>query len=269
MSMFTVLKEQIQHFYLITRLSLFEMKSNNSSNYLGMLWEIINPLIQIAIYWFVFGFGLLKNRGDIDGTPFLPWLIGGIVVWFFVNSATTEASKSIYTRLTLMAKMNFPKSVIPSFVIFSRVYSHLMFVVVVIIILAILGYYPTIYMIQLPYYLAAVIILLFGFSLITSTLTTVVRDVQQMVISMMRMLFYLTPILWLLDAEEHPLIVQLMKLNPLYYIVEGYRATLLGQSWYFVQNWQYTLYFWFIVIVFLMIGSALHLKFRDRFVDLK
>ena len=68
---------------------------------------------------------------------------------------------------------------------------------------------------------------------------------------------------------KHPQIVQMMKLNPLYYIIEGYRATLLGDSWYLIENWQYSLYFWAILLVFFMIGSYLHVKFRDRFVDFK
>ena len=46
-----VIKEQIEHFYLIRRLSLYELKSKNKSNYLGMAWEVINPVIQILIYW--------------------------------------------------------------------------------------------------------------------------------------------------------------------------------------------------------------------------
>lgn len=259
-----VLKEQIKNFYLIRRLSAYEMKSANNDNYLGILWEIINPMIQISIYWFVFGFGIF-NRGR----DFLPWLIAGIVVWFFVNPATTQASKSIYSRLGMVSKMSFPMSVIPTYVIFAKLYQHLMLLAVIIVILSTLGDIPTVYMIQLPYYMFATVALLVSFGLITSTLSTIIRDVNNMVTSLMRILFYLTPILWIMDEAKHPQIVQIMKLNPLYYIVEGYRASLLGESWYFIENWQYTLYFWVILLVFFMIGSYLHVKFRDRFVDFK
>ena len=70
-SALTVLREQIKNFYLIRRLSVYEMKSANSNNYLGILWEIINPMIQISIYWFVFGFGI-HNRKDIDEHSIFP-----------------------------------------------------------------------------------------------------------------------------------------------------------------------------------------------------
>ena len=265
----TVLKEQIQNFYLIRRLSAYEMKSANSGNYLGILWEIINPMIQIAIYWFVFGFGIFRNRGAVDDHPFLPWLMAGIVVWFFVNPATTQASKSIYSRLNMVSKMSFPMSVIPSYVIFAKLYQHFMLLVVIIILLAFTGYYPTYYIVQLPYYIFATVALLVSFGLIISTLSTIIRDVHNMVQSLMKILFYLTPILWILDATEHPTITSIMKLNPLYYIVQGYRSALLGDSWYLVGHWEYTLYFWAVVIIFFLIGSSLHVRFRDRFVDFK
>lgn len=263
-SALTVLKEQINNFYLVRRLSAYEMKSANSNNYLGILWEIINPMIQIAIYWFVFGFGILDR-----GKEFLPWLMAGIVVWFFVNPAITQTSKSIYSRLNMVSKMNFPMSVIPSYVIFAKLYQHLMLLAVIIVLLAFTGYTPTLYIIQLPYYIIATVAFLFSFGLITSTLSTVIRDVHNLIQSLMKILFYLTPILWILDATKHPTIASIMKLNPLYYIVEGYRASLLGESWYFIGHWEYTLYFWAVVLVFFLIGSSLHVRFRDRFVDFK
>lgn len=68
-AMMTVIKEQIANFYLIRRLSLYELKSSNNNNYLGMLWELLNPGIQITIFWFVFGYGI-RGGSDVDGVPF-------------------------------------------------------------------------------------------------------------------------------------------------------------------------------------------------------
>ncbi len=83
--------------------------------------------------------------------------------------------------------------------------------------------------------------------------------------SIMRMLFYLTPIVW--TPERLPSIFQkIMQLNPFCYIVDGYRASLLGTSWFF-QDINYTLYFWGFVFITFLIGSALHVKFRKHFAD--
>jgi teichoic acid transport system permease protein len=264
-SSFQVIKEHINNFYLIIRLSLFELKSNNNSHYLGVLWEVINPMILISIYWFVFGYGI---RGGmlVDGVKFLPWMISGISVWFFISSALTQGSKSIYSRINLISKMNFSMSVIPTYVITSMLYQHIILLAVSMIIISFYGYLPTIYILQLPYFMVMTMVLLISIALITSTLSTIIRDVQMVVQAAVRVLLYLNPILWTVDKLPNN-IQFLMKLNPFFYIIEGYRSALLGTNWYVTDNLQYTLYFWALSISLLLIGSILHIRFRNRFVD--
>jgi len=272
-SMITIVKEQISSFYLILRLSAFELKSANTNNYLGRFWEILNPMIQLTIYWFVFGAGIRKGRevpmeNGID-VPFFIWMVTGMIVWFFVNPAISASSRSIYSRIQLISKMSFPMSAIPSFVIMANFYTHLMLVVVVTIFLQFTDFKLTVYFFQLPYFMLATLLFLLGLALVTSTLSTIVRDVQQVVQSILKMLLYVTPFLWHVDD----LVINgidyafLLKINPLYYIVEGYRAALLGTTWYPLEYPEYTLYFWITVIGLFMIGAVLHLKFRNRFVD--
>lgn len=261
-SLITVVKEQISSYYLIARLSLFEVKSANNNNYLGMLWELLNPLIQLSIYWFVFGLGI-RGGEDVNGIPFIYWLLSGMSVWFFINQSLLEGSKSIYTRINFIAKMSFPMSVIPTYVIVSKFYSHLMLVLVITIGVQFTGFTISPYFIQLPYFMFGTLMFLIAVSLITSTLATIVRDVQMIVTSVVRMLLYLSPLLWVPSGK----IKELMMLNPLYYLVEGYRASILGTSWFIAENMNLTLYFWGLVLVLLMIGSALHVKFRKHFID--
>ncbi|MTT30617.1 teichoic acid ABC transporter permease [Terrilactibacillus sp. BCM23-1] len=271
-SAFIVIREQIKSFYLIRRLSMYEMKSSNNNNYLGMLWEIINPMIQIGIYWFVFGFGIRKNHGvNMDSTtiPFLFWMLSGIVLWFFINPAIQQGSKSIYSRIRFVAKMSFPMSAIPSYVIMAKFYQHLMLTAIIIIIFQFTDFHISKYIIQLPYFMFASIVFVLAVSLVTSTLSTIVRDVHQIVQAIMRMMIYLVPFLWVIhdNSEGGRLILKIMKFNPLYYLVEGYRSSILGTSWYPIVHFKYSLYFWGVVAIIFMFGSMIHLKFRDRFVD--
>lgn len=273
LSIVTVIKEQIQSFYLIRRLSVYEMRSANSNNYLGVLWEIINPMIQISIYWFVFGYGIFSStgRGDINLNgeliPYFSWMLSGFVVWFLISQSILQGSKSVYSRIKIISKMSFPMSVIPTFVIFSKVYQHLMLLTVVLIIFQFLGYPVSAYYIQLPYFLFSTIIFLVALSLITSTISTIIRDFQMLIQSSVRILMYMSPFLWPPYHLKPEIIPQIMRLNPIYYLAEGYRASILGLSWYPIDNWEYTIYFWLITLLLLLIGSILHVKFRDRFVD--
>ncbi|MEI3607576.1 ABC transporter permease [Pseudogracilibacillus sp. SE30717A] len=269
-SAITVIKEQINNFYLIRRLSVYEIKSNNRNNYLGTLWEIINPAIQLLIYWFVFG--TIRSRAPIEmgntEIPFFAWLLAGFFLWTFSYQALIQGSKSIYTRLRMLSKMNFPMSVIPNFVIFSNFYIHLFLVGISIIIFQFMGFYISVYYIQLLYFMFAAFCLLFAISLITSTLSTIVRDFHMLLNSILRMLLYISGVLWPITLlAEFPLLMQIMKLNPLFYLIEGYRASFFGTEWYFIAHWQYSLYFWGLVILLLIFGSMLHVKFRRHFID--
>ena len=269
-SVFIVLKEQVTNFYLVRRLSLYELKSKNKSNYLGMAWEVINPAIQILIYWFVFG--TLRERAPItiEGmeVPFFAWLLAAFFLWIFFYQSVIQGSKSIYTRLRMLSKMNFPMSVIPSYVIFSTFYIHLIMLGITIILLQFMGFYINVLYIQLLYYIFALLCLVFVISLITSTLSTIIRDFHMLLNSVLRMLLYLSGVLWpIAILKDHPLILNIMKLNPLYYLIEGYRHSLFGVDWYFITHWQYTLYFWGLVVVLLIFGSVLHVKFRRHFID--
>src|SRR5699024_9925252 len=147
-SAITVLKEQLKYFYLIRRLSIYEIKSKNYNNYLGMTWEIINPTIQLLIYWFVFG--TIRTRAPIEmngfEVPFFPWLMAGFFLWTFSYQSLIQGSQSIYKRLRMLSKMNFPMSVIPNFVIFSNFYIHLVMLFITIVIFHFIVFYICIFL---------------------------------------------------------------------------------------------------------------------------
>jgi teichoic acid transport system permease protein len=226
-------------------------------------------MIQIAVYSFVFGAGFRQGKPISEHISYFEWLLAGISVWFFINQSILLGSKSIYTRIRMVSKMSFPMSVIPTFVIITKFYQHLMVLAAVIIILQCTGAYVTIQVLQLPYFMLSTIALMVSLSLITSTLATIVRDVQMIIQSIMRILFYLTPILWPLDMFEHHKWIQtIVMLNPLNYLIEGYRSSLLGYpSWFSIDRYGYTLYFWAMVLILFVLGAWIHTKFRDRFVD--
>lgn len=271
-SAIVVVREQIKYFYLIRRLSWYELKGKNKSNYLGIAWEVLNPCIQILIFWFVFG--TINKRADVEimpglDVPFIGWLLGGFIIWTFFYQATIQGSKSIYTRLGMLSKMNFPMSVIPSIVLFSEFYVHLIMLVITIILLQFMGFYVNIYYLQIIYILFATIILTFSIALITSTLSTIIRDIHMFLNATIRMLLYLTPVLWPISSmfKDKLILLQVLKLNPLYYLIEGYRSAFFGTEWYFIEHWRYTLYFWALAVILFILGSTLHVKFRRNFID--
>ncbi|MEH7274096.1 ABC transporter permease [Neobacillus vireti] len=258
------MKEQFLHINLIIRLSLYELKGKYQMHYLGVLWQILNPFMLIGIYWFVFGLGI-RGGAPVGETPFFLWLLSGIVPWIFINQAINQGSNSVHSKVNLVSKMKFPVSVLPTIKILGVSFSFFAMLLVTIIVLLLNGVFSGYYLLQLPYYLLCLYFLVFGLTLLLSTMTTIIRDIQNIVQSIMRIMIYMLPIVWNVDRLPD-IFVDILKLNPFFYIIVGFRDTLIGGAWFF-DDPAYSLYFWFISIFILLIGCSVHVKFRHKFVD--
>ncbi|MFS0674935.1 ABC transporter permease [Ornithinibacillus sp. 179-J 7C1 HS] len=263
-TIYSILKEQLTHSGLIFRLAFYEVKSKYQMHYLGILWQFLNPLIQVAVYWFVFGVGLRQseNIGDI---PFIIYLLIGLIPWFFISSTITQGSNSIYSKVNLVSKMKFPVSILPSITIISNMFNFIIMLIILQLILMLYDINSGIYLLQLPYYLFSMFIFVFAFTLLSSTISALIRDYQLLVQSLMRMLFFLTPIFWSLDSFPNNY-QRIIELNPFTYIINGLRATFLAEGWFY-EDWIYMVYFWSLTLVILFIGSILHNNFKNKFID--
>ncbi|WHY91258.1 ABC transporter permease [Neobacillus cucumis] len=261
---FQVIKEQLLNLNLIFRLAVYDVKSMYKMHYLGALWQVLTPFIQIGMYWLVFGLGI-RGGAPVGHTPFFLWLLTGLIPWIFISKTINKGSNSVYSNINLVSKMKFPVSVLPSINIVGNSFSFIVMLLVAIVMLFFYKDFSGIYLLQLPYYLLCLYFLLFGLTLLLSTLTTIIRDIQNMVQTIVRLMMYILPIVW--NVEKLPrVVINIIELNPFYYIIIGFRDSLLGGKWFF-NDLPYTLYFWFITLLILLIGSSIHLKFRHKFVD--
>ncbi|GLB46918.1 transport permease protein [Philodulcilactobacillus myokoensis] len=263
----TLFKEQFNNLRIMFRVSKYQSRSDYQSHYLGLAWEFLNPLIQICIYWFVFGIGLKK--GNSSGINYLAWMVIGITPWFYMQTVTNQAAKSIYNQVGMVSKMKFPVSVLPSIKIVSNLSSFwTMLAFSVFIGFFVGGVTPSIYWLQWIYYFFAMIMWLVAFSIFNSTISVLVRDYRILLQSIMRMLFYMSGVLFNFQTNAFPApLVRILELNPFFYVVSGFRDSMLSQSWFW-QRPVLTILFWLFVAFFLVVGSHLHYKFRSRFVDL-
>ena len=263
----TVFKEHIKNFYLVQRLAQFQIKITNTNNYLGMAWELLNPALQIMVYWFVFGMGIRSNQ-PIHGIPFILWLLVGISMWFFVNQGILEGTKSMAMKFNQVAKMSFPLSIIPTYIVTSKFYGHIGLLALIIAICMGNGIMPSIHIVQLLIYVPLTFFFVASVALFTSTLGIIVRDTQMIMQALLRILFYMSPILWIpKNTGVSSVINDIMKFNPVYFLAESYRAAILFHQWYFIEHWRLLLYNIVIIIVFFVLGSILHRRYRDHFAD--
>lgn len=260
-----IIKEVWHNIFMIFRLASYDFRLENRDTYLGILWNILTPLIQIGTFWLVFGVGLRQGR-DVQDVPYVIWMICGLIPWFFINQGIVKGANSIYSKTIALARMKFPLSVLPLERIIVELYEHVTMIMIMVIMLACFGFFPSFSWLNLVYYIFYTIFFLTSLALITSVLTMLARDFARMIQSLIRLLFYLTPILW--DMENMPVLFQKITFyNPIYYVVTGFRDSML----YEIPFWQHTeqlCILWCLNGLLFVLGCNLQVKFKDQFIDL-
>lgn len=223
----------------------------------------MQPMVYIGILWFVFQVGFRSS--PVIGVPFIIWLMAGIIPWFFFNDALVGGTASVLDNAFLVKKMTFSIGMLPIVKILSSLVIHLFFLFVLVVML--LAYHSpiTLHLFQVLYYLLATMVLLLGMTWLTSSVVIFLRDVGQIVTMVLQFGFWMTPIFWSVKMLPKPLHL-LIKLNPVYYLVEGYRDSFINQVWFW-QHWQWTLYYWCITGVIFVLGAVVFRRLRPHFAD--
>lgn len=261
---FSFLVELFSKRILIIELTKRDFRQKYLGSYLGMLWAFVHPTVYIAIVWFVFQVGFKSQ--PMGNFPFVLWMLCAITPWFFISESLQSATGSILENSFLVKKMVFSLGMLPLIKILSAMLIHLFFIAIIFIMFFAYGYPPSLYNLQVFYYLFASIMLLLGFSWLTSSLSLFLKDTGQIVAMLLQFAFWLTPIFWspkTLSDKTHNLI----KLNPLYYIVEGYRESFIYKTWFWEKHYMLTLYFWCFTLFFFVLGAVVFRRLRPHFGD--
>lgn len=248
---------------LLVNLSMQDFKRRFAGSYFGTLWGFVNPLLTMTVYWLVFEFGF--RSGDADGFPFILWFGSGISAWMFFSEAFSLASNSFLEYSYLVKKVVFNINILPLVKIFSSMLVHFFFVALVAGLCILFGYYPSIYWLQLPYYLLGSVCLLFAISLSFASIMVFFRDLGQMISVILLVGMWGTPIAWNVNLFSGK-VQTIAKLNPIYYLVQGYRDCFLYKTWFWEHD-KLTLYFWCVVVGLTLVGSYIFDKLKSSFAD--
>jgi ABC-type polysaccharide/polyol phosphate export permease len=253
----------IHSWRLILSLTRQDFRSKYLGSYLNFGWAFIQPGVTILILWFVFQVGFKST--PVDGVPFILWLMTGIIPWFFFSESLLNATNSILEYNYLVKKVVFRVSILPIIKIISSLLVHIVFVVILFLVFLSYGYRPNFYNLQVIYFLFALLVLILGFAWLTSALIVFIRDVGQFVAILLQFGFWLTPVLWNLKMIPQKLHT-LLKLNPVFYITEGYRNTFVYKTWFW-EHPIWTLYFWIFTLGAFVVGGIVFTKLRPHFAD--
>jgi lipopolysaccharide transport system permease protein/teichoic acid transport system permease protein len=257
------LKSLFSQKHIIWSLAKNDFRSRYLGSLLGILWAFLLPLVNIAIMWFAFQQGFRANPKE--GVPFILWLVTGMFPWAFFSEAILSASNSILEKSFLVKKVVFQVELLPLIKIIASIFPFAFLSVVMLLLFMAYGLWPDQYWLQVPYYAFCLCLLVLSFSWLTSSVVVFYRDLGQVVGVGLQLGFWVTPIFW--SPERLPEKFKFVSfLNPVSYIVTGYRNSLITKVWFWQEPMQ-TLYFWAFLSVLAFFGLFVFKRLRPHFAD--
>lgn len=249
---------------LIVQFSVNDFKARYAGSFFGVFWAFINPLVTVLTYWFVFGYGI--KAGLTDGKyPFIVFLVTGIVPWFFFSDSLTSATNVFREYTYLVKKVVFNIRILPTTKILANLYTHIFFICITLVICMLNNFMPSLQTLQLVYYLFCLGMFLTGLTWITASIQPFLPDVMQFISIILQTVMWTLPVLWA-PSQFSPKVIQFLKLNPLYYVIQGYRESFLSEGWFW-EHWALGLYFWLFTLVMLLVGSVIFKRLKPHFSD--
>ena len=203
------------------------VRTDYLENVTGFAWLVIQPLMLLAIYSFVFTTIFKARIPDAGEIGFTPYLAVAFWPWVAFSEAVLRASSSISANSALIGKVAFPTELIPLSTVTATFGMHLAGYLAVLVVLQLFGT-PIHWLGLLP--VIPVLVLLFslacGLALLASALQVFIRDVAQILPPLMTFWFFATPILYATSILP-PALVPVMNFNPMTWYVERLRGFLL------------------------------------------
>ncbi|HEX9943632.1 MAG TPA: ABC transporter permease [Thermoanaerobaculia bacterium] len=215
---------------LLATLTSRELKARYRGSVLGFLWSLINPLLLLAVYTFVFSIVFKPDtRGGMS--PYALFLVSGLFPWIWVSASALEGSMSLLANSGLIRKAVFPAELLPMVSVLSNLV-HLLFALPIVVVALVAGRligYPVggFSALALPAILLLHLPMVAGLALGTSALTVHFKDVRDLLANLLTLLFFLTPILYSLDTIRHLAPVWwAVRLNPFTPFILAYQDVL-------------------------------------------
>ncbi len=246
------LKSLLSYRHLLASLVRKEFLLNYQQTILGPGWILVQPLLTLITYVLVFGKLIRIPTGE--GVPPVLFYLSGIVLWNFFNDSFGTTSRTFRDYIHIFTKVYFPRIIIP----LAGISTHFMrFLVQLLLLIFILFYYvvfkgfrinPGWALLALPLAVIGVGIISLGMGLIFSVLTAKYRDIVNIVDVAIRLLFFVTPVVYPLALVREDL-RWIVKLNPLTPLFELFRLGVVGQGTVMTSDLMYS--FSFMLVTFL------------------
>ena len=243
---------------LLFELVAREMKLRYKRSVLGIVWSLLNPLAQLVVLYFVFGLML-----PLHITHYASFLLIGVLSWNWFQSSLVYATGAIVDNRELVRRPGFPVAVLPIVTVTTHLLHFLLALPILVLCLFLdLGYVAG-SMAALPLVIILQFLLTLSLAYTVATFHVSFRDTQYLLGVLLQLLFFLTPIFYDATAIPEPY-RWLLSLNPMTYLVDAYRAVLVGGR---PPDWRSLFVLGACSVALLLVTYAVFIRARYRFVE--
>jgi ABC-type polysaccharide/polyol phosphate export permease len=241
-----------------------ELRARYKGSALGFAWNFLNPLLQLVVFWILFGVLLQSRPITASGEkPFPIFLFVGLLPWTFFSSSLLGGAASIVANGSIVKKVRLPVQLLPAASVLSALVNFLLSLVILFAVLALVGPRHPEGLVSLPLLVAIQLVMGLGFAYLLAALNVFFRDVEHILGILLLAWYFLTPILFpIAILADRPRELALMYLNPMTSVIVGYQRALLDGL---PPEWGPLAYSAVFALVIFVIGFAYFRRVKDDF----
>ncbi len=195
-----------------------DIRGKYKASFLGVLWSFINPLLQVLVYAIVFPYIM-----RVQTENYLIFLICGIIPWTWFTYSLSNGTTSITNNANLIKKVYFPREILPISVVTSGLVNFLISCIIILIFVLFGGLGLSWHLVFLPLIAFAQYLFTIAIVFLLSAFNVYVKDVEYMVVFLLNIFFYATPVLYSASMFGGSWLAWIFKLNPMAHFINAYR----------------------------------------------
>jgi len=210
---------------LMKHLVVSGLKAQHKDSYLGFFWWLLDPMLQIFIYYFVVVYIFHRAKGTDYGI----YLAIGLIVWRWLTSSITTAVRSISSQASIITQVYLPKAAFPICTVVSQMVNFGFGLAVIAICFIFFRIKPGMAILWLPFVVGVQFLFMLAISLAVAYASVFIRDIEMIMGHVLRFWFYGTPVIWYSDMIPEKA-KWLLAINPMAGILSDYRNMIIHNS---------------------------------------
>ena len=258
-----------RHSALLGQFARRMIEQRHRGSFLGLAWTVLNPLLSLTIYTFVFGFVFGGSFSGLPEETNLDYALGiflGLVIFNFIGEVLSQSPSVIVSQPNLVKKVVFPLEILPAAAVASATFTAAITLTLALTGVVIFGDGLDWHAFQLLLIIPPVGLMAFGCAWFFAALGVFIRDIASAMPFFVQIRVYMSAVFYPLSLLQKapPLLQKIMSANPLLHAVENTRRAVL---WHQLLDSSNLIFLWITGLIICVAGFAVFRKLKPAFAD--